>query len=161
MWAKQEKSTPQPFDVSKLADEVLDLISSSAPPKVRLSRSLASSLPAALANAADTRRIVLNLVVNAWQAIGAEPGEVCVTTGLTEEREAHVFVEVSDDGCGMSDETRLRIFDPFFTTRDEGCGLGLPMVARLVEKHGGRLEVWSEPGHGARFRVSLPLAPRA
>lgn len=157
-WAKQDKAAPQPLDLSELTGEVLNLITSSAPSRVLLRRSLASGLPAAMASATDVRRIVLNLVVNAWQAIGGQAGEVRVTTGVTEEREPHAFIEVEDNGCGMNEETRLRIFDPFFTTRGEGHGLGLALVNGLVEEHGGRLEVWSEPGHGARFRVSLPLA---
>ena len=158
-WARHESGAPQPVILGDMAAEVLDLIAASAPPKVLLNRALPPGLPPVLAEATDVRRIVLNLVVNAWQAIGSGPGEVRVSTGLSESGESFGYLEVQDDGCGMSDETRLRVFDPFFTTRAEGYGLGLPMVGRLVERHGGKLEVWSQPGHGARFRVSLPLAP--
>ena len=156
--ARQESAPAQPFDLNAVVSEVLELVTPSVPRHVRLDAELAEALPPVFADPTDVRRIVLNLVVNAWQAIGPEDGHVRVRTGPGTARARMPWFEVTDDGCGMSSETRERIFEPFFTTRPDGRGLGLPMVHQLVEKHGGTLEVWSESGKGTRFRVSLPEA---
>lgn len=156
--ARQESAPAQPFDLNAVVSEVLELVTPSVPRHVRLDAELAEALPPVFADPTDVRRIVLNLVVNAWQAIGPEDGHVRVRTGPGTARARMPWFEVADDGCGMSSETRERIFEPFFTTRPDGRGLGLPMVHQLVEKHGGTLEVWSESGKGTRFRVSLPEA---
>ncbi len=159
--ARQESAPAQPFDLNAVVAEVIELVTPSVPRQVRLAPELAQDLPPVFADPTDTRRIVLNLVINAWQAIGPDEGTVRVRTGQATSRGRMPWIEVSDDGCGMSEETRGRIFEPFFTTRPDGRGLGLPMVQQLVEKHGGRLEVWSETGSGTRFRVSLPAAALA
>ena len=156
--ARQESAPAQPFDLNAVVSEVLELVTPSVPHHVRLAPELAQDIPPVFADPTDVRRIVLNLVVNAWQAIGPSEGTVHVSTGQATTRARMPWIEVADDGCGMSEETRGRIFEPFFTTRPDGRGLGLPMVNQLVEKHGGQLEVWSESGKGTRFRVSLPAA---
>jgi len=158
-WARQEPGPPKPLDVNTIVTDVLELVTASAPAQVRHERMLASDLPPVLADPSDVRRVVLNLVVNAWEAIGDRPGEVRIMTGVHEGREPAIQIEVEDDGRGMDEETRGRAFEPFFSTRGGGSGLGLPTVRRMVEKLGGSIEVWSEPGHGTRFRVNLP-APR-
>lgn len=99
----------------------------------------------------DTRRIeqvVRNLLLNALQA--CEPGG-CVTLKVKKDT-----VEVQDDGQGMAPETVERLFTPFFTTKAQGTGLGLSSVSKIVDAHGGTIEVQSEPGVGSTFRVRLP-----
>ncbi|MBI5169150.1 MAG: hypothetical protein HZA61_06655 [Candidatus Eisenbacteria bacterium] len=159
--ARQESAPAQPFDLNAVVTEVIELVAPSVPRHVRVAPELAETLPPVFADPTDVRRIVLNLLINAWQAIGPSEGTVRIRTGQATARARMPWVEVSDDGCGMSEEMRGRIFEPFFTTRPDGRGLGLPMVHQLVEKHGGQLEVWSETGAGARFRVSLPAAALA
>jgi len=100
-------------------------------------------------------QVVFNLVVNAAQAID-EDGCIVIAA------EAHpegVCITVTDDGAGMSDGVRERVFEPFFTTKEQGrgTGLGLHIVATIVERHGGRIAVESQPGAGATFEVVLPL----
>jgi signal transduction histidine kinase len=156
-WVRHGRPEPEPVDVSAVAREVLDLLAISAPPRVLTVRHLAADLPAVLSDAIDLRRVVLNLVVNAWQAIGDGPGEVKVATGTSGDRPREVWLEVVDDGRGMNPDVSGRIFDPFFSTREGGTGLGLSTVHSIVARNGGRIEVWSQPGHGARFLVSLPV----
>ncbi len=108
-------------------------------------------------------QVLLNLMVNALQAIEAaphiQPGRICVRTRRLAEE---MLIEVSDNGCGIDPEHKARLFDPFFTTKDvgEGTGLGLSISHNIVEGHGGRIEVESEPGAGSCFRIYLPTGER-
>jgi signal transduction histidine kinase len=98
------------------------------------------------------KQAVLNLVLNALQATPAG-GHVVVRAGGDPRR---LVVEVSDDGEGMSPETRERAFTPFFTTREEGTGLGLALVRRIVEQHGGSVDISSTPGEGTTVTLVFP-----
>ncbi len=155
-WVRHERPRPEPVDVSAVAREVVDLLAISAPSRVLMVRRLAADLPLVLADPIELRRVVLNLVVNAWQAIGDGPGQVSVATGISGGDAPEVWLEVLDDGRGMKADVSMRVFEPFFSTRDGGTGLGLATVHSIVHRAGGRVEVWSQPGRGARFRVSLP-----
>jgi signal transduction histidine kinase len=101
-------------------------------------------------------QVLMNLLTNAAQAIGDEGGTIHVEASSRDDR---VLLEVADDGPGIPKEILPRIFDPFFTTKDvgEGSGLGLSIVHGIVERHGGRIDVHSEPGQGSRFSISFPL----
>jgi signal transduction histidine kinase len=99
-------------------------------------------------------KVVTNLVLNATQAISGK-GRVCIETT---HRNGWVVLAVADNGCGMSDEFRNRsLFRPFQTTKKKGLGIGVFQSKMIVEAHGGRIEVESEPGKGATFRVLLPI----
>jgi PAS domain S-box-containing protein len=105
---------------------------------------------------------VLNLIINAIQAADGD-GEVRIRVVRSQSDDAEQFqeeaiVEVSDNGCGISEEDIARIFNPFFTTREAGTGLGLPAVRRIARAHRGRVEVSSEPGKGSTFSIHLPFA---
>ncbi|GAA4428738.1 ATP-binding protein [Acidovorax lacteus] len=104
----------------------------------------------------ELNQVFMNLLVNAAHAITAERGTIRIRTGT---HGAHVWVEVSDNGCGIAPENLARIFDPFFTTKPvgKGTGLGLSLSYGIVQKHGGRMEVCSELGQGTSFRVTLPI----
>jgi signal transduction histidine kinase len=101
-------------------------------------------------------QVLMNLLTNAVQAIGDAPGTIRI--GL-HRRANDVVLSVADTGKGIPPEVLPRIFDPFFTTKDvgEGAGLGLSIVHGIVERHGGRIEVDSQPGQGTTFRVVLPV----
>jgi two-component system, NtrC family, sensor kinase len=108
-------------------------------------------------------QVILNLVVNAFQAVEAahrSNGRIDIRT----RRSAQEFLlEVQDNGTGIKPEVMPRLFDPFFTTKDvgEGTGLGLSISHHIIEAHGGRIEVETTPGQGTCFRIHLPLkAPR-
>jgi len=108
------------------------------------------------------KQVLINLVNNAAEAIGSSGAITLRTRTLPGRRRRHesalVALEVQDTGKGIQPEARQRLFDPFFTTKEAGTGLGLSIAARIVEKHGGRLEYESEPNRGTTFRVLMPIA---
>ena len=101
-------------------------------------------------------QVIMNLIVNAAHAIGEQRGRITLRTGLDGD---HVWVEVADNGSGISRENVSRIFDPFFTTKaiGKGTGLGLSLAYGIVQKHHGRIEVDTELGKGTCFRIVLPV----
>lgn len=113
-------------------------------------------LPEVQCMASQINQVVMNLVVNAAHAIGAQRGRITVRTGADGEQ---VWIEVADNGSGIPAEVLPRIFDPFFTTKPigKGTGLGLSLSYGIVQKHHGHIEVETAQGHGTTFRVSLPL----
>jgi signal transduction histidine kinase len=123
---------------------------------IELVRSLAPDLPEITADPAQLNQVLVNLVVNALQAM-PEGGKLIVETRACG---CHVLLIVEDTGTGMSGEILERIFVPFFTTKDvgQGTGLGLPVVHGIVTSHGGSLKVDSEVGRGTRFEIRLPAA---
>jgi PAS domain S-box-containing protein len=134
---------------------------------VRLELSLATTPLVIVADRGLVEQVVMNLVVNARDAI-APGGRIAVETRAAEIRESspdrpagrYAVLEVRDDGQGMDAETRGRIFEPFFTTKpgDRGTGIGLATVYGIVRQHGGAIEVRSEPGKGSAFEVYWPMA---
>jgi two-component system NtrC family sensor kinase len=110
-----------------------------------------------MVNPQEIKQVVLNLLVNALDSIG-ESGSVRVSARRSG---GEGILVIADDGCGMTPEVLDHLFEPFFTRRKtgQGTGLGLSIVHRIVTDHGGRIEVTSDgPGHGATFRIHLPLA---
>jgi CheY-like chemotaxis protein len=128
---------------------------------ITVSPSLGHGLPQVFADGHQVKQILLNLILNAEQAMLAAHGRgmLTVRTWHNVDGESVVF-EVNDDGPGMSEETQSKIFDPFFTTKEvgKGTGLGLSVAYAIVQEHGGRLWVSSQPGQGASFFVELPVA---
>ncbi|MFH7319598.1 ATP-binding protein [Desulfurivibrio sp. D14AmB] len=125
--------------------------------RVSFRRTLADGLPQVRADAAQLQQIFLNLLLNAIEAIPGQ-GEVAVATRLGPA--STVQVEVADSGKGMSPEVRAGIFQPFYTTKPKGSGLGLAISKRLLEMHGGAIEVASTPGRGTTFTITLPVEQR-
>ena len=115
-------------------------------------------LPGVRCVAAQINQVFMNLIVNAAQAI-QDKGVITLHTRAEGDT---VVIRISDDGCGMDDKTLRRIFEPFFTTKPvgKGTGLGLSLAYSIVQKHGGRLEVQSQPGAGTHFTLTLPVNGR-
>jgi PAS domain S-box-containing protein len=156
----------QPTDLNQLVRDACDSLRTSIPKSIRLHIPAGQELPPVTTDSRQMRQVIVDLVMNAVEAIreGAA-GTVSVRTRTVEVRAGstsavtagrYVVLEVRDTGCGMSEETQKRIFDPFFTTKFMGRGLGLAAVHGFVRSNGGDIEVDSTPGRGACFRIFLP-----
>jgi PAS domain S-box-containing protein len=150
-------------DLSHQVSDIISLIGSSMAANVRLDLQLADNLPPVEADRAQLQQVIMNLAINAAEAIGADPGTLRIATYAREtESESQVVLEVGDTGCGMDDTTRARIFDPFYTTKFTGRGLGLSAVIGIIRAHHGFISVESALGRGATFTVVLPaVVPNA
>lgn len=159
-------------DVNHVVAEMVRLLKNSLGAGVSTAMNLDPSLAALRCDPTGLRQVLMNLVLNASDAIGEDGGTVTVATSevtLTRQalaacvgaegcRPGRFFcLEVSDTGTGMDAETRARIFDPFFSTKFAGRGLGLPSVLGIVRAHGGAIRVSSRPGRGTTFRVYCPF----
>jgi len=171
-----------PLSINAFVEDMLYLLRVSIAKNVVLETTFADDLPPIMANASQVRQVIMNLVTNASESFGEGSGVISVTTGVmhcdgdamktpdmvtwTPSEDAagsglYVFVEVSDTGCGMSEDMVKKIFDPFFTTKMTGRGLGLASTLGIMRSHGGGLKVVSEPGVGTTFKVLFPVAPQA
>ena len=161
----------EPINLSALVKETAQMLEVSINKKTSLQLHLAPALPAFLGDATQVRQVLMNLVINASEAIGDQPGIVTIQTSRVQmtadylQRFAihehlsegdYVILEVTDDGSGMSAETQARIFDPFYTTKFTGRGLGLAAVLGIVRGHKGAIKVYSEPGRGTTFKLLFP-----
>jgi len=142
----------QPFDLNKIVEDSLSVVS--IPETVKVEIDLSLELPPAVVNPDEIRQVFINLINNAWQAM-PEGGTLKIRTYIEEEM---AQVEISDTGCGISPENMKKLFTPFFSTKTKGTGLGLAAVQRIVERHKGKIKVRSRVGQGTTFIVSLPLA---
>jgi two-component system cell cycle sensor histidine kinase/response regulator CckA len=148
----------EPVNLSELVRDISALIQTSIPKNVQLRLDLRDSVPLVQGDSSQLQQIIMNLVINAAEAIlPAESGTVVVTTG-SENTDGGLYasLEVRDSGCGMDEETINRIFDPFFTTKFTGRGLGLAAVQGIVQGHNGVLKVNSREGQGSTFTVLFP-----
>ncbi|HLF27250.1 MAG TPA: PAS domain S-box protein [Anaerolineae bacterium] len=162
----------QPIHFNALIEENLHLFEVAVPKQVELRSALAEPLPWVEGDVAQMQQVIMNLILNAAEAIGEQPGRVTVTTGVQDVDSGdsqlwrvsgvpltpgrYVTLEVRDDGCGMDAATLSRIFDPFFTTKFTGRGLGLAAVLGIVRGHKGGLTVTSEVGTGSAFKLLFP-----
>jgi PAS domain S-box-containing protein len=151
------------FPLDSWLAEVLD--EQQIPQRIALVREFGAGDPVVSVDADRLRRVIINLVDNAAQAIegdreGANPAPPCITvrTHIAGER---VEIEIADSGPGIPPEIFKRIFEPLFSTKGFGVGLGLPTVKQIMEHHGGSIEMSSEPGRGTRALIWLPLAREA
>src|SRR5208282_5426943 len=128
---------------------------------ISLTLDLEPGLPPVLADPQQLQQMVLNLLMNAEQALENGPGQGEIEVRTSSRRPHAVRLEVRDDGAGIPREALPRIFDPFYTTKQAGAGtgLGLSIVNAIAQEHGGEVSVESEPGRGATFVVDLPAAP--
>ena len=161
----------QRLDLSEIVEDTAQLVRPSISRHAVIEFDLARKLPTISGDATQMRQIIMNLVLNASDALGDDPGVISLKTGVIQADAAYlagtmlsphvapgeyVFLEIRDTGCGMSPETLSKIFNPFFTTKFTGRGLGLAAVLGIVRGHGGAMKVSSEAGEGSTFRLLLP-----
>ncbi len=162
-FAGEKKLSPAPTDLNELVSDLADFFHPQADKEhVRLRVQLSSNPVVVPVDAPLIKQALLNLMLNAVQAMsGAEPAQrellLRVETDSQETERAEVSIRVADTGPGMDEETRESVFRPYFTTKAGGTGLGLPTARRIVEEHGGRVELHSDPGRGTEFTLSFPL----
>ncbi|HWW50880.1 MAG TPA: ATP-binding protein [Verrucomicrobiae bacterium] len=156
----------RPLDISRVADRALESVAGALPnANVKVEREYAAGLPEILADAQLCERVFVNLIQNAYQAMeGQADGRaralrVSIARDISN-GEPGVGVVIEDTGPGVPAELREQIFNPFFTSKKDGVGLGLSIVAKIVDDHRGSIRLESPPGRGARFRVFLPEKPR-
>ena len=167
----------EPLNLSELAREITSLLQTSIPRTVQLHLQLQADVPSIEGDAAQLQQLIMNLVINAAEAVEEGKTEtVRIITRLEHVNQAYinqmispngvapgryVTLEVRDAGCGMDAATMSRIFDPFFTTKFTGRGLGLAAVMGMVRGHKGALHVESTPGKGSCFKVLFPITAGA
>jgi signal transduction histidine kinase len=159
-------------DLNALVQEMTELLKVSLPKGVTLRYDMASSLPKVEADVTQLRQVVMNLIINAAEAVDDQHGVIKVETGretldqsmlrqMTFGGEVppgeYVYIDVVDNGAGMSEETLARMCEPFFSTKDQGRGLGMAAVRGIVRSHRAALRVTSQEGQGTRFRVWFPV----
>lgn len=165
------------LDLSTEVREMVTLLRTSISKQATLAWELAPELPAVSADPTQIRQIVMNLITNASDALGEVGGTITLRTGVTRLEDLEhqrfgaplqgeepvekntgplVYLEIGDDGFGMSPDTLSRIFDPFFSTKFSGRGLGLAAVMGIVRSHHGLIRIRTEPGKGTAFRVLFP-----
>jgi PAS domain S-box-containing protein len=164
---------PVSRDLRQAVAEIAQLLSAAIPENVSLELDFADDVPPVLADSGQLTQVLMNLLTNAAEAVGAERGAVRVRVELREVGAGalsafshadgiapgpYVAIEVADNGAGMEPETVSRIFEPFFTTKFSGRGLGLAAVLGIVRGHGGAVRVASTPGAGTTFTILWPPA---
>ncbi|NRD68478.1 GAF domain-containing protein, partial [Corallococcus exiguus] len=155
-----------PTDLNEVVTRTMRLIQNDMPPTAGLAVELDLRLPRSEGDAEQLKQVLINLVQNAVQALGPQPGRITVRTEKPERfgdlRSAggeFVEVRVSDDGPGIPADQQTHIFVPFFTTKQKGTGLGLAICQRIVKNHGGSISVQSKMGEGTTFIIRLPALP--
>ena len=160
-FARKRQTTRAMVDVNQVVRETLALRAyEQRLTNIDIIDALASGLPQVFADGHQVQQVLLNLVINAEQAMLAANGRgtIVVRTWHDAEQEA-VVLEINDDGPGIPDDLQPKIFDPFFTTKEvgKGTGLGLTVAYAIVQEHGGRIRLESQPAAGASFYVELPV----
>ncbi len=169
-FARRQTIAPKVLDLNETITSMLKMLERLIGESIELIWEPGSDLTPVCIDPGQVDQMLANLAINARDAIGHNPGRVRIETASASFSEdycsAHpgytrgdyVMLEVSDNGCGMDEETRLHIFEPFYTTKEggQGTGLGLATVYGIITQNGGFINVCSEPGQGTTFRIYLP-----
>ncbi len=166
-FSRKQTGKPRMVDLNEVVTGLERMLRRVIGEDIELVTALSPELPRVLADPVQLEQVIMNLVVNAREAM-PEGGRIVIETAAVNLDDAyvrrhlgaragpHVMLAVSDTGCGMEPEVLRQAFDPFFTTKEGGTGLGLSTVYGIVQQHGGQVWAYSEPGLGATFKIYLP-----
>ena len=167
------KFVVEPVNLTRSVKDLSRMLEVSISKKAVLKHNLAPDLPSIQADASQINQVIMNLIINASEALGEEGGVISISTDTVQcnaedlagigfgqdlAEGLYVRLEVADTGCGMDQQTLAKIFDPFFTTKFTGRGLGLAAVQGIVRGHKGAIQVSSKPGKGTTFQVLFPAS---
>ncbi|HHE3464793.1 TPA: ATP-binding protein [Pasteurella multocida] len=163
-YARKQPLHPTVLDINQLVIEFNDLIKHTIPPTINVQLELGEHLPLVYIDKNQLETALVNLIVNAKDALNHEGNIIIRSTQLTVQRahcqEEMVQLSIIDDGCGMDEQTQKRVFEPFFTTKQNGrgSGLGLSMVYGFIRQSKGRVPIESQPDQGTAIHLQLPIA---
>jgi PAS domain S-box-containing protein len=158
-YAGKSRFVTERLDLSAAVRELAPLLRTSVSRLIRWRLELDPELPPIQADAKQIQQLIMNLAINAGEAIGEREGDIAIRTfARGAGAEADVVLQVQDTGAGMDEATKARIFDPFFTTKFTGRGLGLSAALGIIRQHRGSISVETAPGQGTTFTVILPAA---
>ena len=156
-FARQEKVAFESVNLNQVAKDAMAIVEHQLEMnKVKLRKEFAPDLAAIPGNANQIQQVLINLMINAQQAMEGNPGQVTVKT--VSSNASHVQVQVRDDGPGIPEDLQAKIFEPFFTTKEvgKGTGLGLSVSYGIIKEHKGDIQVESSPETGTIFKITLP-----
>ncbi|HIJ94387.1 MAG TPA: GAF domain-containing protein [Desulfuromonadales bacterium] len=171
-YAGKATLTQTTVNMKEIVEEMIRMLKATIPQNVTINAIISSESASITGDASQIRQIVMNLIINAAEAIHEAQGTVHVSLAHTEINEnqrekdylgkripvgEYLCLKVTDDGCGMNDETKNRIFEPFYTTKFTGRGLGMSSVLGIITAHRGAIQLASKPGNGTTFTVYLPI----
>jgi PAS domain S-box-containing protein len=159
LFSRRESASTLRFDVRPVIDEIVELVERPFGPRIEIAIQHSDRACIVIGDRGQLGQVVLNLLLNARDAV-AGGGRVEIKTSMTSvdraDRAPAVVIAVTDDGCGMTEDVRLRAFEPFFSTKQEGSGLGLAAAYGSIRAMGGRIEIESASGVGSTVQVVLP-----
>ena len=161
-FSRQREAQMASADINEVVSRTLALLEKQALfHNINVIRDFDPEMPVTVMDESQMQQVFMNIILNAVHAMN-QRGDLTIETGHDDGKQ-HVFVRITDTGCGIPQENREAIFDPFFTTKDpgKGTGLGLAVAARIVQAHGGRTDVESEVGQGTSFIVFLPIGAKS
>ncbi len=164
LFARETRPERRPVHLNEIVERTLALRNYELRVEnIELKQDLAPGLPPVIADSAQMQQVLLNLIVNAEQAIRQSTGEGIIRIRTWQKVNGRVMLEIADSGPGISSEIIPRIFDPFFSTKPagSGTGLGLSITFGIIQEHGGEITVESQPGLGAKFILELPAGTPA
>ena len=174
-YAGKSPATKAQLNLCEQVDEVVKMLQSAIHKNVNIELDLDHTVPKIMGDNSQIQQIIMNLIINAAEAIGEKRGTVKVKIvpkeisesisghvetdifGIDIPTASYICLEVSDNGCGMDGATKKRIFEPFFTTKFTGRGLGMSAILGIISSHEGKLQLFSKPRAGTTFRIFFPL----
>ncbi|MDO9262361.1 MAG: ATP-binding protein, partial [Desulfosalsimonadaceae bacterium] len=159
-FARKTDATVKDVQLNDIITEIVNLSSQMAKyNKVAIETKLQQTLPYITISPSEMQQVLLNLINNALDAMEKTGGTIQISTKISEIEPGHIVIIIEDNGPGIPEANLSRIFDPFFTTKPvgKGTGLGLSICYGIINKMGGKIDVQSAPGKGARFRIWIPV----